>query len=204
MTKYTEIVMNNQLNRTLNDWNVSDEFKTMSLEEIRTFQKKERLPYSIALLNMSGGLNLGMCIRSAVIFGAEKVFIIGKKKYDKRSTVGAHNYIEIEYIPEDPVEYPHLALHNIAMDYEPVMIEQGGKDLFCEDFNHRKIPPCFVFGCESNGIPNEILKIGDEFNFQTVSIAQIGVLRSLNVSSTAAIVMWKAAMDLRKLPRSTL
>lgn len=202
MTKHEEILRTNQMNRTLNDWNVADEFKNMTLDEIKAVQKKERLPYSIALLNMNGGLNVGMAIRSAVIFGAEKVFLIGKKKYDKRSTVGAHNYIDIEYIEEDPIETPFLALNDICMEYDPYLVEQGGKDLYCEDFKFKN--PCFIFGCESTGIPKEILDVGKEFNFETVSIAQIGVLRSLNVASAAAIVMWKAAMDLRTVPGSTL
>ena len=32
---------NNQLTTTINDWNVSDEFKNMNLEEIRAIQKIE-------------------------------------------------------------------------------------------------------------------------------------------------------------------
>lgn len=183
-------------------FNVADEFKPLSLDEVQNIQKRESLPFSIALLNFSGNLNVGMAIRSAVIFGAEKVFLIGKKKYDKRSTVGAHNYIDIEYIDEDPIETPFLALNDICMEYDPYLVEQGGKDLYCEDFKFKN--PCFIFGCESTGIPKEIMDVGKEFNFETVSIAQIGVLRSLNVASAAAIVMWKAAMDLRTVPGSTL
>ena len=178
-------------------FNVRDDLKPLTLAEVQAIQKRDSLPFSIALLNFSGNLNVGMAIRSAVLFGAEKVFIIGKKKYDKRSTVGAHNYIKIEYIEEDPLISPHLAMHDICMDYEPVLIEQGGKDIHFENYNTHKIPPCFIFGCESNGIPKSIVDLAEEYKWDCVSIPQIGVLRSLNVSAAVSIVCYKAAMDLR-------
>jgi tRNA G18 (ribose-2'-O)-methylase SpoU len=183
-------------------FNVRDDLKSLSLDRVKRIQSKATLPYSIALMNFSGNLNVGMCIRTAVIFGAEKVFIIGKKKYDKRSTVGAHNYIDIEFINEDPNEYPHLAMNSIVLDYNPILIEQGGSDIYKEDFNCHEIPPCLIFGCESTGIPQSILDIGKQFD--RLSIQQIGVIRSLNVSAAASIVMWKVSEDLKNREYSLL
>ena len=77
---------------------MADEFKNMTLDQIQAIQKRESLPFAVAALNLTGGLNLGSIIRSAVIFGAEKFFIVGKRRYDRRSTVGAQNYIDIEHI----------------------------------------------------------------------------------------------------------
>lgn len=191
------VVYQKQLERSMNDWNVFDEFKNLSLDELQTIQKKNSLPYAIALVNIDGGLNIGTIIRSAVVFGCTKVFIIGKKKYDKRSTVGAHNYIEIVHIEENPIEYPHIAMYDIAMDYLPVMIETGGQDIFCENFRFWDIPPCFIFGSESVGIPSGIMDMVKQHNFKHLSLYQIGVLRSLNVAAAASIVMWKASSDLR-------
>ena len=113
---------NNQLTTTLNDWNVADEFKNMNLEEIRAIQKIESLPFAVGALNLTGGLNLGSIIRSAVIFGAEKFYIIGKRRYDRRSTVGAQNYIDIEYIEEDVsgIEGQKLILDKIGENYSPI------------------------------------------------------------------------------------
>jgi len=192
---------NNQLNATLNDWNVADEFKNMTLEEIQTIQKRESLPFAVGALNLSGGLNLGSIIRSAVIFGAEKFFIIGKRRYDRRSTVGAQNYINIEYIEEDvsDIEGQKHILDKIGEDYSPIFIEHGGTDITSQEFQHWN-RCCFIFGEEGTGIPETMIDIARQYAHdenRVLTIDQIGVLRSLNVSAAAAIVMHKVAMDLR-------
>jgi len=191
---------NNQLTTTINDWNVSDEFKNMNLEEIRAIQKIESLPFAVGALNLTGGLNLGSIIRSAVIFGAEKFYIIGKRRYDRRSTVGAQNYIDIEYIEEDVsgIEGQKRILDKIGEDYNPIFIEQGGTDISIQNFNHWN-KCCFIFGEEGTGIPTSMIELSNQYNDKdrVLSIDQIGVLRSLNVSAAAAIVMYKVAMDLR-------
>ena len=191
---------NNQLTTTLNDWNVADEFKNMNLEEIRAIQKIESLPFAVGALNLTGGLNLGSIIRSAVIFGAEKFYIIGKRRYDRRSTVGAQNYIDIEYIEEDVsgIEGQKRILDKIGEDYNPIFIEQGGTDISIQNFYHWN-KCCFIFGEEGTGIPTSMIELSNQYNDKdrVLSIDQIGVLRSLNVSAAAAIVMYKVAMDLR-------
>ena len=191
---------NNQLTTTLNDWNVADEFKNMSLEEIQAIQRRESLPFAVGALNLTGGLNLGSIIRSAVIFGAEKFYIIGKRRYDRRSTVGAQNYINIEYIEEDvtDTEGQKRILDKIGDDYNPIFIEQGGTDITSQEFQHWD-RCCFIFGEEGTGIPTSMIDLARQNNDtgRVLTIDQIGVLRSLNVSAAAAIVMHKVAMDLR-------
>jgi tRNA G18 (ribose-2'-O)-methylase SpoU len=146
-----------------------------------------------------------MMIRSAVIFGAETFYIIGRKRYDKRSTVGAYNYIDLKFITDDPEETPHLALNDILLKYDLAFIEQGGKDINSIHFGKGKKDRCFVFGSESNGIPKSMLKAGiEDANAEVFSIPQLGVLRSLNVSNAASIVMHKAAMDLKPVDQEIL
>ena len=194
-------VTNNQLSATLNDWNVADVFKNMTLDEIKAVQKRESLPFAVGALNLTGGLNLGSIIRSAVIFGAEKFYIIGKRRYDRRSTVGAQNYIDIEYIEQDINDDmgQRLILDKICEDYSPAFIEQGGTDIMAEDFLYWN-PHCFIFGEEGTGIPDGFFKMTIDLNVGCkLSIDQIGVLRSLNVSAAAAIVLHKVASDLRPI-----
>jgi tRNA (guanosine-2'-O-)-methyltransferase len=134
-----------------------------------------------------------MMIRSAVLFGAEKFYIVGKKRYDKRSTVGAHNYIDLQFIECDPETDPYVCLDILKKDYNVFLIEQGGTNINHMDFGSYD-KSCFVFGTESNGIPQAIL----DLNLSRCSIHQIGVLRSLNVSAAASIVMHKVATDLER------
>jgi len=200
-----EQATNNQLNATLNDWNVADEFKNMTLDQIQDIQKRESLPFAVAALNLTGGLNLGSIIRSAVIFGAEKFFIVGKRRYDRRSTVGAQNYIDIEYIEEDvnDIEGQKNILDKVGEEYNPIFIEQGGTDITSHQFQYWN-RCCFIFGEEGTGIPASMIDVARQYahdDNRVLTIDQIGVLRSLNVSAAAAIVMHKVAMDLRA-PRS--
>ena len=195
-------ITENQLN-TCMDFNVADEFKSLSLSEVQQFQKNNSLPYSIALLNLKGGLNIGNIIRSAVIFGAQRVYIIGKKRFDRRSCVGAQNYIDLKFIEKDVEDEKNQSqiLDTIFCDgYTPSFIEQGGFDLNCENFYY--LPKqCLIFGEESCGIPQSMMEHNDLYGGKVYSIPQVGVLRSLNVSSAAAIVLNKVAMDLKLLPR---
>lgn len=182
-----EIVFKSQIEREFNTWNVQDHLKDLNLEEVNFFQPK--LGYAVAAFNIDKGLNIGTMLRTSVCFGANEFFLIGKKRYDKRSTVGAQNYIKISKLDEDNF--------NQKLDefgYFPVFIETSGEQfssfdirLLSKQKQRLKSPhrPCFIFGSESEGIPSKYIPWGS----LVYSINQQGVLRSLNVSSCAAIVM---------------
>ncbi len=167
------------------NWNVRDELKGSSLDIIK--MSRQILPYAVAMVNINGELNIGTSIRASEILGARAFWMIGKKHYDKRSTVGAQNYIQIyKNSVEEFIEFISRP-HSI---YEPIFIETGGKpfdaasiDLFCA--SEHKIP-LFIFGSEAGGIPEELLNIKPN---NVYSIKQYGVLRSLNVSSAVSVVL---------------
>lgn len=171
-------------------FNILDSLKPLSIEEVQEIQKENTRPYAVATFNVMGDLNVGSIIRSSVIFGAEKVFVIGRKKYDRRSTVGAQNYIDIIF---DQFDEKHEFESFLSVyGYYPVYIEQGGIDyqkMFdwfgFYDIRENESKPCFVFGSESHGIPFYLTAPNDI----VVSIPQIGVLRSLNVSVAAGIIL---------------
>lgn len=164
------------------NWNIRDELKGLSLEEIKNRQPK--LPYAICLLNTTGSLNIGVSIRSAVLFGAAKVFIAGRRRFDRRSTTGATNYVALAFI--ESYEPPTVLEKIESEKFTPVLIETGGVELSKE----RMIGidrPCFIFGEEKNGIPSEYFMRG----YQVLSLPMIGVLRSLNLSATVSIVCYE-------------
>ena len=147
-------------------------------------------------------MNVGMILRTAVVLGVSTVYIVGRKRYDARSTVGAKHYLNLHFLPmiEDPLTFFHE--HGL----QPLLLEQGGEPL--ESFSFRsyikesssKIP-CIVLGCESKGIPKSWLdaKLGP-----TISISQMGVLRSLNVSIAASIVLYEYMKQWRDYTASKL
>lgn len=181
------LVFDNQLQTELRNWNVLDHLKGLDVPDILKHQPKNR--FAVAAINVEKGLNVGSMIRSAVCFGADEFVIIGKSRYDKRSTVGAQNYIQVTKKSfEDSLYYMS------QQSYFPVAIETDGKP-----WNERKEPgeldeflrinkylrPCFVFGGEAEGIPEWFL---DQCKFK-YRINQPGVLRSLNVSVAFGIIL---------------
>lgn len=175
-------------------FNVADAFKHLSIDELKTVAESRRLPFAVALANISGDLNTGVIIRTACVLGAEKVFIFGRRKYDRRSTVGAHHYIDIQHhdcaTADDAFDWD-TALHTIRVNgYTPVLIEQQGQPLYTLNvsFYH---PLCLVLGAEDCGIPNEVCA-----KEAVYTIPQPGILRSLNVSTAAGIAMWHVMLGL--------
>lgn len=180
-------------------FNVIDAYKHLPLEELKEIADSHRLPFAVAMANITGDLNTGVIIRTACVFGAEKVFIFGRRKYDRRSTVGAHHYIDVISHttiqgPTDEFDWSSM-LHTIRVNgYTPVLIEQGGVSLDRMDVSLHS-PICLVFGAEDTGIPASVCDA--EICY---SIPQAGILRSLNVSTAAGIAMWHVARQLMENP----
>lgn len=175
-------------------FNVADEYKTLALDELQALSASRRLPFAVALANITGDLNVGVIIRTSCVLSAERVFVFGRKKYDRRSTVGAHHYLDIQHHPTTTPNGQFdwvQALDIIRIHgYTPVLIEQGGAPLASLSLSEHH-PVCLVFGAEDFGIPAEVCATEPVF-----TIPQYGVLRSLNVSSAAAIAIHQVATQL--------
>lgn len=176
-----------------NHFNVRDEFKDNTVAENVAICNRDRLKFSVGCINITGDLNIGMMLRSACLFGAENFYIFGRKKFDKRSTVGAENYINIvQYVFDDPIHADQdialkLAEVEMKMGHNIVLCETGGKELgYNVDWNAYDYNPLFIFGSESHGVPEIISK---QFE-NKISIPQRGVMRSFNVSAAMNIICW--------------
>jgi tRNA G18 (ribose-2'-O)-methylase SpoU len=176
-------------------FNVHDHYKDLSVEDLKLISNATRLPYAVCLLNLEYDLNIGNCIRSANIFGAERVFIFGHRRYDLRSTVGAHHYIDIVKYDFDELTNDEVIctqFENMVSEYnlEPLIIDKTNTSV---DISHPYIykvcndkMPCLVFGNENAGIPTCLTN-----KYPCFHIPQRGVIRSLNVASAAAVAMYE-------------
>lgn len=181
-------------------YNVRDEYKDNTIEENVAIQKAQSRKFSVGVINITGELNIGMMIRSACLLGAENFYIFGRKKFDKRSTVGAENYINIvQYAYDDPMTADEQILADLrTLPHSIIACEQGGVTLGSEDCKLTYlacVDPMFLFGSESHGIPQLILDQKDSFGypdyeFPRISIPQVGVLRSFNVAAAMNIIVW--------------
>ena len=177
-----------------NHYNVRGEFKNNTVEQNVEICNRDRLKFSVGCINITGELNIGMMVRSACLFGAENFYIFGRNKFDKRSTVGAENYINIvQYVFDDPIHADQSIADKLkevekVNNHKVVLCDTGGVELsglttwkFYKEQN-----PLFIFGSESHGIPEVV---SDTFK-NKVSIPQRGVMRSFNVSAAMNIIVW--------------
>lgn len=177
-------------------YNVRDEYKDNTVEQNIAIQRSHTRKFSVGAINITGELNIGMMLRSACLMGAENFYIFGRKKFDRRSTVGAENYINImQFTYDNPLTADDDMFNAVCIlhagTHDIVMCEQGGREIGSNKFdmwaNKRLNNPLFLFGSESHGIPGVFSK---NSLFHKVSIPQVGVLRSFNVSAAMNIIVF--------------
>lgn len=170
----------------LDNYNVYKIIKKQPLEKLQSISKKLALPVHLMLMNLDGNANIAMSIRTATVLGCSDVWIVGKMKYDQRAAVGAKNFINIHKL--DSLKNPMDFFKEKGI--QPFIVEQGGQPL--EDYSFKAFigkPVCFILGAEKGGFKKEFL---DEMcDAPKLTISQYGVMKCLNVSISASIVMYE-------------
>lgn len=197
---------NADISASISNLNVHDHLKGHTVEKLRDLCDMDRLPFGVCVLNITGELNVGTIVRSALLTGARKVGIVGRRKYDKRGTVGSYNYVEVDRVEglnEDGITIDPDVFWGWmdTNNFFPVFVEQGGMMLDEVDWdyfesNHMPRQTCLVFGNENRGIQDDLLI---DPRGEIVSIEQRGVIRSFNVASAAAIVMHSLSMYMERV-----
>ena len=177
-------------------YNVHTPLQKLPVEKVKQISEKTALPLTLMMFNLNGDMNIGMSVRTSVIYGCSDVYLVGKKRYDRRPEVGAKNYIKFHRYPTIT---PSFFVENKLV---PIFVEQGGTSL--EEFSFRPYLPsklvegwkvCLVVGSESFGIPMDVFK---DLKAPVISISQYGVMRSLNVSVATGIVLYEYARQWRQ------
>lgn len=170
-------------------YNVHNCFQSMPTDRTREISRKLALPVHLMLLNLDGNMNIAMSIRTAAVLGISDVWVVGRRKYDARPEVGSHNYIRVHKVGELEDVKTFFETHKLS----PILLEQGGIPL--EEFNFKPYVSnethrvCFIMGSESHGFSKEwLMKLKDA---PRITISQYGMVRSLNVTIAASIVLYE-------------
>jgi tRNA G18 (ribose-2'-O)-methylase SpoU len=170
--------------------NVTDFYKGMTTDLIKGDLDKKRSQLINLCCNINGDFNKASIIRANNAFLGSKVIIAGRKRYDKRGTVGTHHYEHVEHW-DDPIEaiqhyieqnYDVIPVDN-TVEYDPTPLYYSGIRNSVETFNEKTM---FVYGEEQAGLSKEII---EACNNHPVYIPQRGSVRSLNVAQAAACCM---------------
>jgi tRNA G18 (ribose-2'-O)-methylase SpoU len=198
----------------MNNFNVHDEYKDKTIDELKKISDNDRLPFSVCLFNLEYDLNIGNCVRSAHLLGARNVYVFGRHRVDARAAVGAKNYTNIIRHTFDKPE--DMTDNEIAREFWKMKMEQDIFPIFIEktttsksindmtDYlisstilkNISNVNICLIVGNENRGIPNCIL---DKYFYPVFHIPQFGVIRSFNVASAASISMYELSKSLNNI-----
>lgn len=166
--------------------NVADEFKHLSNAEIKAELKRRSLPFGVLMMHWKGDFNIGTLIRNANSFGAGEIFYVGKRRYDKRLSVGTHHYHDlIHYSSNEDIL-------KLKEKYVLIGADNNCDSVPIETFEWPK-NALMIFGEEQMGIPEEVLKMCDH----VVSISQFGSARSLNAANASAIFLYDYSVKTR-------
>lgn len=160
--------------------NVVDAYRYWTRAAIIADIDRRRHPLHVAIENFGHDANIGAVVRTANAFAVDTVHIVGRRRWNRRGAMVTDRYQRLchhDHVAEllDFAAGAHLTV--VAVDNVPgaARLEQTG------------LPreSLLVFGQEGPGLTDEA-RAGAAL---TVSIAQFGSTRSINVAVAAGIAM---------------
>jgi len=162
--------------------NVTDQLAWAKREDILETINPHKIPISLLLVNIERDNNIGNIIRSANTFGVEEVLIYGRKKFDRRTSVGAEFFMQFRHIRFIEEIAP------LRQEFDLILgLEQTATSVELHSYEWPENQNILIaVGNEGQGLPQEILDICET----TLEIEQYGTTRSLNVSVATGIVLY--------------
>lgn len=160
--------------------NVVDAYRYWTREAIIADIDKRRHALHVAIENFGHDANIGSVVRTANAFAVDTVHIVGRRRWNRRGAMVTDRYQRLRHhdtIAELLSFAADAGLRVVAVDNVPgaARLEQTPLPRDC----------LLVFGQEGPGISDDA-RAGAAL---TVSIAQFGSTRSINVAVAAGIAM---------------
>jgi tRNA G18 (ribose-2'-O)-methylase SpoU len=164
--------------------NLIDHFKYWQHDAIVAALDARRHEFVIVLENFAYDFNIATAIRNANAFLAREVWIVGRRRFDRRGAMGTHRYQHVHHTTDEAALLGRLkaeGMRIVAVDNLPGAVSMMG---------YRWHPKSvLVFGQEQIGVSPHALKAADEL----VYIPQYGSTRSINVGTASGIAMYSYA-----------
>lgn len=160
--------------------NVIDRYRYWRHEAIVADLDGRRFPFHVAIENFAHDMNIGTVVRTANAFMARAVHIVGHRRWNKRGAMVTDRYQHLQHHDSTAALVAWSTAHAlplIAVDNLP-----GAVPIETATFPRECV---LAFGSESGGITDELRAS----SALTVSIAQFGSTRSINVAVAAGIAM---------------
>lgn len=160
--------------------NVVDAYRYWRREEIVADIDRRRHPFHVAIENFGHDANIGTVVRTANAFAAAAVHIVGRRRWNRRGAMVTDRYQHLEHheTVDDLIAWAReRGLAVVAVDNTP-----GSQRLERVELPRECV---LLFGQEGPGVSDDAQSRAD----LTVSIAQFGSTRSINVGVAAGIAM---------------
>jgi tRNA G18 (ribose-2'-O)-methylase SpoU len=160
--------------------NVVDRYRYWTVEAIRADLDRSRHPFHVAIENLAHDFNIGSVVRTANAFNASSVRVVGRRRWNRRGAMVTDRYLHVAH-HDDPASLA-LWAHDEGLALIGVDNLPGSVPLETFDLPRACV---LVFGQEGSGLSDAARAACDA----TVSVAQYGSTRSINVGAAAAVAM---------------
>lgn len=170
--------------------NLVDEFKGLANEEVFRQLDRKRSELEVAIYNVSHDFNAGTIVRNANNFNVSCVHIIGRRKYNRRGAMCTDKYLMTRYwgsVSEFLADQRERGREVVAVENN--VLAKFSDKFGCIENKKFVLKTTLVFGGESDGLPEEILKGCDDIR----EISSYGSTRSVNVGVASGIAMYEWA-----------
>ncbi len=160
--------------------NVVDRYRYWSVEAIVADLDRTRHPFHVAIENLAHDFNIGSVVRTANAFNASSVRVVGRRRWNRRGAMVTDRYLHVDHDDDVAALVAWAAGRRLAL----IGVDNLPGAVPLERFDLPR--DCvLLFGQEGGGLSDEARAACDA----TVSIAQFGSTRSINVGAAAAIAM---------------
>jgi 23S rRNA (guanosine2251-2'-O)-methyltransferase len=162
---------------------------------LNQYQSEEKMPVCLVLDNVRSGLNVGAIFRTCDAFAVQRIYLCGITASPPhaeimKTALGATESVAWSY--KEKTEEAMDELENMGYQLWPV--EQTDHAVLLDDFRlDDSGPVALILGNEMRGVQPDVLKRCKT----SLEIPQAGIKHSLNVATTAGIVLWECFRQYR-------
>lgn len=176
--------------------------KCITPERNRLFEKvlAHRTSYiTVVLEDIFQPQNASAVLRTCDCFGIQNVHVVENRNtfnIDTEVALGASKWLSIHKYNQEKENSLQAIRHLKQTGYRIVATTPHKNDLLLPDFDLTKGKTALVFGSELPGISEAVKEEADEF----LKIPMAGFTESLNISVSAAVILFHLTEKLKNLP----
>ncbi|MFH1144309.1 MAG: TrmH family RNA methyltransferase [Candidatus Eisenbacteria bacterium] len=148
---------------------------------LRAWLDARRLPYGVAVENLTKDANLGNLIRTANAFLCGEILLVGSPVFDSAGAADVHRFERMRHFADPEAFLDHVKTSGYRLI--AVEIDAGAQWLHRFEFPER---PLFLFGSELRGLSPGLAAHAQ----QRLMIPQYGLMPCLNVNVSCSIVLY--------------